>query len=192
MSEPFSPTGNHNSLRPQHVRLSRRCPVCGGRSYAEAKLPISLGIRAMELNLDEPAQLVESLSLHLLLALVELLPYKQFACTRCGHEFRLANQTTHNMVYSLLTSMEPVAATKPPSASLLSPTTATHAKPVRPVAQESEQAGPIRTAKTKPVAKPKTKQQPASKPGGPDWTPYHLDSEIDPEMDNLFDQFKEE
>ena len=97
-------------MRPQHVLLSRRCPVCGGCSNAEGKLPLSQGIRTLELNLDEPAMLVETLSMHLLLALVELLPYKQFACQRCGHEFRMASQTSRELLYGLLTSMQPVTA----------------------------------------------------------------------------------
>jgi hypothetical protein len=175
-------------MRPQHVLLSRRCPVCGGRSNAEGKLPLSQGIRTLELNLDEPVVLVETLSMHLLLALVELLPYKQFACQRCGHEFRMASQTSRELLYGLLTSMQPVTAPPPPA-----PPGAVAApkRRVAPVVKSFPDGVPA-TAKPdtgKSRARPAMSKKPAEpQPGSPDWTPYHLDSD----MDALFDQFKEE
>lgn len=187
MNPPFQSSGSHPHPRTQHVRLARRCPVCGGRSHADAKLPLSQGIRTLELNLDEPAHLVETLSLHLLLALVELLPYKQFACQRCGHEFKLTNQTTRSMVYSLLTSMEPVAAAKPPPLPSDKAKPATKARPASEPAL-GEPVAPAPRPRPKTAPKPTGPAAPAPKRGGPDWTPYHLDQG----MDALFDQFKEE
>jgi hypothetical protein len=179
-------------MRAQHVLLSRRCPVCGGRSGAEGKLPLSQGMRTMELNLDEPARLIETLSLHLLLALVELIPYKQFACQRCGHEFRLASQTSREMLYAMLVSMQPVA---PPSAPAKTPVNAPPA-PARQVAQKPKGMPAALTPQALAAPKGKAKsrvgvQEPKPVPGKqmpPDWQPYHLDSD----MDALFDQFKEE
>lgn len=179
-------------MRPQHVLLSRRCPVCGGRSGAEGKLPLSQGIRTLELNLDEPALLVETLSLHLLLALVELLPYKQFLCGRCGHEFRMASQTTREMLYAMLTSMQPVTAPPPPSSQPINARPASVKR--RPAGATGKLLPGMVTGKSTPdtvkarsvAAVPKKPVEPL--PGSPDWTPYHLDSD----MDALFDQFKEE
>jgi hypothetical protein len=159
---------------------------------AEGKMPLSQGMRAMELNLDEPARLVETLSLHLLLALVELIPYKQFACTRCGHEFRMASQTSREMLYALLTSMQPVVAPPPPStlpvnaAPPSAPKRATRAPPKTMPAALTPQA--LAPAKGKQRPAPTPAKTTRGKPEAPDWTPYHLDSD----MDALFDQFKEE
>jgi len=178
-------------MRPQHVLLTRRCPVCGGRSHAEGKLPISQGLRVMEFNLDEPASLVESLSLHLLLALVELIPYKQFACQRCGHEFQLASRAARDILHTMLTTMQPVQAPPPPA-----PAPANVRKvvakrraapsPERMPAALTQQAL-AQPANNKPAERREAKPVPG-KPAPPDWKPYHLDSD----MDALFDQFKEE
>ncbi len=187
MSEPLPAFGKH-PMRTQPIRLSRRCPVCGGRSHAEAKMPLSQGIRAVELNLDQPAHLAETLSLHLLLALVELLPYKQFTCQRCFHEFRLASQTTRQVLFGLLSSMEPVAPPRPqpvPEAkrpSLPSP------KPPTVKEFKSPVVRPKAPAQRPQPAPPGQATPAAPAPGGPDWTPYHLDQDLDA----LFDQFKEE
>ena len=178
-------------MRPQHVLLSRRCPVCGGRSRAEGKIPLSQGMRTMELNLDEPAHLVETLSLHLLLALVELLPYKQFACQRCGHEFRMASQTSRELLYSMLTSMQPVAAPPPPSAQPINVVPAIPKRRSAPVVMtlpDSAAVQPAAPAKPKPRPSAALPKPAKPQPGSPDWTPYHLDSD----MDALFDRFKEE
>lgn len=174
-------------MRALPVLLFRHCPVCGGRCAAEGQLPLSQGMRAMELNLDEPARLVETLSLHLLLALIELLPYKQFVCRRCGHEFRLASQTTREMLYGMLTSMRPVTAPPPPSTRPVNSPVA-GPKPRRPAgkaASESPAAARTRAAKRPAAEVPRPAEE---KEVPPDWTPYHLDSD----MDTLFDQFKEE
>jgi hypothetical protein len=175
------------ALRTQEVLLTRRCPICAGRSEAVGKLPLSQGIRTVELNLDEPARLVKELSLHLLLSLVELLPYKQFACRRCGHEFRLASQSTRAMMYDVLVSMQPVApalAPKPSETPMFAPRPRGAPAKVQNV-PPPEVVAPAR-AKARPKAEPEApSRQPRETP--PDWTPYHLDSD----MDALFDQFKE-
>lgn len=176
------------ALRTQEVLLTRRCPVCGGRSEAVGKMPLSQGIRTVELNLDEPARLVDTLSLHLVLALVELLPYKQFGCRRCGHEFRLASQSTRSMLYDMLVSMQPIA---PASASKSSDDRPLPPARSRIAAPKVVSAPPLEVP-SKPRAKARPKVEPpppppSEKETSPDWTPYHLDSD----MDALFDQFKD-
>jgi hypothetical protein len=178
-------------MRAQSVLISRRCPACGGRGEAEGKMPLSQGMRTMELNLDEPARLVEMLSMHLLLALVELIPYKQFTCQRCGHEFKLASQTSRDMLYAMLVSMQPIEAPVPVAKAPVNargPNTrapATAKTKSMPAALTHQALAP---PKSKARAAPPARKQPVEQVPPPDWKPYHLDSD----MDALFDQFKEE
>lgn len=95
-------------MRTRPILLSKTCPYCGARSIAEAKLPVPANMPAVEYNLDNVAQLVDNLSLSLLLALVELLPYKTFSCRKCQGEFRMESKVTKDLVGGVLTSMRPV------------------------------------------------------------------------------------
>lgn len=172
-------------MRAHEVLLIRRCPVCGGRGEAIGKIPLSQGIRTVELNLDQPARLVEELSLHLLLALVELLPYKQFECRRCGHEYRLASQGSRALLYEMLVAMRPVDA-NPPGAQAKTGRSP-QARPKQPKVAEAPLAA---TPAPRAQPRPQPTQAPATaKPQEtpPDWTPYHLDTDLD----ELFDQFKD-
>lgn len=67
------------------------------------------GPRPPVFDLDDPGRLAARHSLGMLLALVELLPYKQFECTRCGYSFRLTNETAKDMVVAMLAALRPVA-----------------------------------------------------------------------------------
>jgi len=62
----------------------------------------------------------------MLLALVELLPYKQFECPRCGYNFRLTNETAKDMVVAMLAALRPIASERlcPPPKSRLGVTPA--------------------------------------------------------------------
>jgi hypothetical protein len=88
--------------------LRKTCPYCGGPSYAEAKLPVASNLAAVEYNLDDLGALVENQSLSMLLALVELLPYKTFVCRKCHNEFRMESRTGKELVRSMLANMKPV------------------------------------------------------------------------------------
>lgn len=96
-------------MRNRYALLIKGCPACGGTASAEAKLPLSAGSRTVELDLDNLADLAARLSLGQLLAVVELVPYKQFDCKACGHSFRLANQTAKDMALAMLGALQPVA-----------------------------------------------------------------------------------
>lgn len=102
-------------MRTRPIVLSKTCPYCGARSKAEAKLPVPANMPAVEFNLDNLGALIQKQSLSLLLALVELLPYKTFACRKCGHEFRLESRTARELVGAMLGSMQPAPAIKPPA-----------------------------------------------------------------------------
>lgn len=118
----------------RYVILRKACPACTGQARAEARLPISAGLRPAEIDLDQLSKLGEQLSLGQLLALVEVIPYKLFQCPKCGHSFKLASQTAKDLVMAMLGSMQPVAhippkvprtkAAEPPKASEKSPSPA--------------------------------------------------------------------
>lgn len=91
------------------IHLHRHCPRCGGLARAEGKMPGFPGPRPPVFDLDDLGRLAARHSLGMLLALVELLPYKQFECPRCGYTFRLTNATAKDMVLSMLAALEPVA-----------------------------------------------------------------------------------
>jgi hypothetical protein len=95
-------------MRTRPILLSKTCPYCGARSVAEAKLPVPANAPMVEFNLDDLATLVEKQSLSQLLAVVELLPYKTFACRKCGGEFRMESKSTKALVHKILTAMRPV------------------------------------------------------------------------------------
>jgi hypothetical protein len=95
-------------MRTRPIVLSKTCPFCGARSKAEAQMPSPANAPAVEFNLDNLAALVQKQSLSQLLALVELLPYKTFACVKCGSEFRLESRSTKELVGSMLSCMQPV------------------------------------------------------------------------------------
>jgi DNA-directed RNA polymerase subunit RPC12/RpoP len=139
-------------MRTRSILLSKTCPYCGARSRAEAKLPIPANSPAIEMNLDHLAALVEKQSLSMLLALVELLPYKTFACAKCGAEFRLESRSGKELVGAMLGSMQP-ALPHPASA------VGANFKPGRP-----------RPAKVAPVAPPEH---------GKDWESESLDALFD-------------
>jgi hypothetical protein len=123
--------------------LKKTCPYCGGPSFAEAKLPVSNSLSAVEYNLDDLGALVENQSLSLLLALVELLPYKMFACRKCHNEFRMENQTGKELIRSMLANMKPVIPIAPPKRSKPRPIPLPSAIPDRkpPVLNKPEQKG---------------------------------------------------
>lgn len=170
--------------------LYKYCPACGGRARAEAKLPLAHAQRPEEFNLDDLGNLVEKQTIGFLLALVELLPYKIFICRKCGHEFQLQNRAAKELVHGMLSAMQPVAAAPSPAQAArrrhplrlpppeAAPAPAPRAKPVRP-------ARPV-APKRAPVAEPPP--PPAQPSQAPDWEPYHLDND----MDDIFDQFREE
>lgn len=91
------------------IELRKRCPRCGDAAQAQAKLPGFPGPRANLFDLDDLPHLAARHSLGMLLALVELLPYKQFVCQRCGYAFRLRNEAAKEMVVSMLAALRPVA-----------------------------------------------------------------------------------
>jgi hypothetical protein len=95
-------------MRTRPILLSKTCPYCGGRSVAEAKLPVPANLPMIEYNLDHLDRLVETQSLGLLLALVELLPYKNFSCRKCQGEFRLESASTKELAHAMLASLRPV------------------------------------------------------------------------------------
>ncbi|MGQ9686678.1 MAG: hypothetical protein ACUVT2_10295 [Thiobacillaceae bacterium] len=76
---------------------------------AEGKIPGFSGPRPPVFDLDDLGRLAARHSLGMLLALVELLPYKQFECQRCGYSFRLTNATAKDMVVGMLAALQPVA-----------------------------------------------------------------------------------
>lgn len=104
------------TMRHRPIQLGKICPVCGSTAYAEAKLPTPASTPAVKFDLDHPATLVEGQSLSLLLALVELLPYKLFYCARCGAEFKLESPVSRGLVRAMLDSMSPVLPAGRPAA----------------------------------------------------------------------------
>lgn len=136
-------------MRARSIHLTKTCPVCGGRGAAEAKLAMSAHRKAPEFDLDDMAGLVEAHSLSLLLALVELLPYKQFACGRCDAEFKLESNATKPLVQAMLVSMQPVV----PSG-----------KPANAVGRSSAKAG-VST----PAAQPRPEGEPGGRPRQKEW-----------------------
>ncbi len=87
------------------------------------------GPRPSVFDLDDLGRLAAQHSLGMLLALVELLPYKLFECTRCGYRFRLTNETAKDMAVAMLAALQPVAGERlrpPPRTRLTIP-------PARPV-----------------------------------------------------------
>lgn len=90
------------------IQLRKVCPRCGERAHAEGKLPGFPGPRPSVYDLDDLPRLAARHSLGTLLALVELLPYKHFACPRCGYSFRLENTAAKEMVVNMLAALRPV------------------------------------------------------------------------------------
>lgn len=78
-------------------------------AHAEGKIAGFPGPRPPVFDLDDLGRLAARHSLGMLLALVELLPYKQFECQRCGYSFRLTNVTAKDMVVAMLAALQPVA-----------------------------------------------------------------------------------
>ncbi len=143
-------------MRTRPALLRKACPFCGGGSYAEAKLPVPANLPAVEYNLDELATLVEKESIGLLLALVELLPYKNFICRKCQREFMLESRSAKELARAMLSSMKPVIQNVEPRPSM--------ARPVKPT------PAPVST-------------KPAPTPAGPvqkdDWEAESLDALFD-------------
>jgi hypothetical protein len=123
---------------------------------------------------------------------VELLPYKIFICQKCGHEFQMQSRAAKDLVHSMLAAMQPVAAAPSPAQQarqrftvrLPSPEARPVATPIPRPAQPAAPAVQPRSA----LAAPNIAAPPPQVTTPPDWEPYHLDND----MDNLFDQFKEE
>ncbi|MCS6786275.1 MAG: hypothetical protein NZ524_04450 [Thiobacillaceae bacterium] len=95
------------------IRLHKVCPRCGGRAQAEGKLLGGPGPWPPVYDLDDLPNLAQRLSLSSLLALIELVPYKQFDCLHCGHVFRLENGAAKDMALGMLAALRPVASTAP-------------------------------------------------------------------------------
>lgn len=95
------------------VQLRKVCPRCGDGARAEGKLPGFPGPRPVVYDLDDLPRLAARHSLGTLLALVELLPYKQFHCPRCGHAFRLENAAAKEMAVGMLAALRPVSEDHP-------------------------------------------------------------------------------
>ncbi|MFN3595121.1 MAG: hypothetical protein ACK4TK_10645 [Thiobacillaceae bacterium] len=91
------------------IQLRKVCPRCGDGARAEGKLPGFPGPRPTVYDLDDLPRLAARHSLGTLLALVELLPYKQFHCPRCGHSFRLENAAAKEMALGMLAALRPVS-----------------------------------------------------------------------------------
>lgn len=102
-NENATPTAKHKCI------LHKACPACGAEATAEARLPISAGIRPAEIDLDQPGMVGEQLGVGQMLALIEVIPYKLFRCRNCKHEFKLASQVAKSLLIGLLGSMQPVA-----------------------------------------------------------------------------------
>ncbi len=90
------------------IELTKYCPRCGGRALAHARLPGLPGPRPLVYDLDDLPRLAARLTLGTLITLVEVLPYKRFACPHCGHGFRLANDHAKDMVVGMLAALRPV------------------------------------------------------------------------------------
>ncbi len=130
------------------IHLRRHCPRCGSMARAEGKLPGFPGPRPPVFDLDDLGRLAARHSLGMLLALVELLPYKQFECTRCGYSFRLTNETAKDMVVAMLAALKPVASER-----------------LRPLPRTRR---PLARARTPPLS-------PANPAASVDWEPEGLD-----------------
>jgi len=145
-------------MRTRPALLRKTCPFCGGGSYAQAKLPIPANLPEVEYNLDELATLVEKESIGLLLALVELLPYKNFTCRKCRREFMLESRAAKELALAMLASMKPVIQSAEPRRSVARPVKPTIAPPSLP---------------TKPLLKPATPEPKY------DWEAESLDALFD-------------
>lgn len=107
--------------RNRHVVLRKRCPHCGAVAEAEAKLPLGDPLTPVVLDLDRLQDLADRLSLGPLLALVEVVPYKQFLCTSCGHAFRLGNHAAKDMALAMLAAMQPLTPPAPKKKTAVKP-----------------------------------------------------------------------
>ncbi|HEX8979601.1 MAG TPA: hypothetical protein VF811_07820 [Parasulfuritortus sp.] len=146
-------------MRTRPSMLRKTCPFCGGPSYAEAKLPVAANLPNVEYNLDDLGALIENQSLSLLLALVELLPYKTFACRKCQREFQMESRSTRELVRTMLADMKPVIPNPP-----------------RPKPKRASPAHP----KTKPPESAPTGATKPAKPGQKDdWEAESLDTLFD-------------
>lgn len=119
------------------------------------------GPRPPVFDLDDLGRLAQRHSLGMLLALVELLPYKQFECTHCGYGFRLANETAKDMVVDMLAALRPVAGERQRA----SPRTRLAMTPARPA--------PKRLSPPPLAGTPVAVSPPAVQAG--DWEPEGLD-----------------
>ncbi len=147
-------------MRSRPTLLRKTCPFCGGPSFAEAKLPVATSLAAVEFNLDNLGALVESQSISLLLALVELLPYKNFVCRKCHSEFRMESRAGKEMVHSMLATMKPVIP---------------EARPMRPKPRPRPAAKP-----PAPAIKPPTPETPSQTE---EWEAESLDTLFDYSVD---------
>lgn len=173
------------------VHLRKRCPRCAGPGRAEAQLAGFQGIRPPEFDLDDLPGLAARHSLGILLALVELLPYKQFSCAGCGYQFRLANRDAKDLVLGMLAAMRAV----PDDGSLGPPATRPgrphRAKPARPSVMPANPIQPVAPIKPVPASPPRRPAKRPARPQGlmplapdsgvspppsvPDWEPEGLD-----------------
>lgn len=118
------------------------------------------GPRPSVFDLDDLGRLAARHSLGMLLALVELLPYKQFECPRCGYSFRLSNETAKDMAVAMLAALRPVASER-----------------LRPTPRTRLAVTPARPAPRRLSAPPAGTHVPVGRPTGEtgDWEPEGLD-----------------
>ena len=162
-------------MRTRSIILSKTCPYCGARSKSEARMPVPANLPAVEFNLDDLGALVRKQSLSQLLALVELLPYKTFACVKCGSEFRLESHSAKDLVGAMLSSLQPVL-------------------PQTPVVRAPPRVAPRPLAPPQPAFEPKVPPPPQAPvprqraaPPAPQ-APAQSDDDWEAEsLDNLFD-----
>ncbi len=159
-------------MRTSSIELTRTCPQCGGLGHSEAKLPMSANRKTPVFNLDDMAGLVGGQGLSLLLALIELLPYKLFTCSRCQAEFKMASQSTKELVQAILMSMRPVI-----------PDT----KPARRAAPIPRQARPADTMAEAPKPRPRkpSETQPDRQTNQASWEAESLDSLFDYRVEDV-------
>lgn len=151
-------------MRTRPILLSKTCPYCGARSQAEAKMPIPANLPVVEFNLDDLGALIRKQSLSQLLALVELLPYKTFACVKCAAEYRLESRSARELVGAMLTSLRPVLAPVP-----------------APKARKTTARPAFSPARAAPDRSPTP--APAAEPASADWESESLDDLFDYTID---------
>ncbi len=159
-------------MRTSAIELTKICPSCGGLGHSEAKLPMSANRAPPVFNLDDMDGLVSSQGLSLLLALVELLPYKLFTCGRCQTEFKMESQSTKELVQAMLMSMRPVVPA---------------AKPARRSTTASSRARTAASASAEPARK-RPQAPPAPSAAQAPWEAESLDALFDYHVEEVTEE----